>query len=408
MRKITWAGLTDVGKKRTGNEDAFVVNAELGLFVVCDGMGGHASGEVASAMTTEEINAFFQTRDEGDRSLPYTGEPSATVGELVISNAIQHANDRVYVAGMSDSALEGMGTTVVAVTEWEDKIILAHVGDSRIYRYRDGRLEQVTRDHSLLNHKIDLGELQTPDEIENFKYGNVIVRAVGLKDYVRPETSVHERINGDVYVLCSDGLSDMVDDWSLENVIEANHDDLDLAVGILVRMANDRGGKDNITAVLVRVDDELDADEAAEGEAERGDVDQSDEGRGSADRLATAPGLKAVAGPDDAEVEDPDADLDEGNSDASNERTTPHAPVFAWDDDGEEEAAPAPTQQVARPQPAQRPAAPEPAQRPAAPAAPVADTRRRVQPTEELPSIILEDDDDDERTVVNRNAPPKR
>src|SRR5690606_29947111 len=153
------------------------------------------------------------------------------------------ANDKVYVAAMRDSKLEGMGTTVVGLVEIEDELILVHVGDSRIYRFRDGQLEQVTRDHSLLNHKIDLGELTTQDEIDNFEHGNVIVRAIGLKDYVRPETAIHPRVPGDIYLLCSDGLSDMVDDWSIENVLAANPDDLEEACQLLVRMANDRGGK---------------------------------------------------------------------------------------------------------------------------------------------------------------------
>jgi serine/threonine protein phosphatase PrpC len=134
--------------------------------------------------------------------------------------------------------------------------VLAHVGDSRIYRWRTGgELEQVTRDHSLLNHKIDNGELTTAEEISNFKQGNIIVRAVGLKDYVEPEVQTIPRRAGDVFLLCSDGLSDMVDDWSMQNVLEVNADDLQEASGCLVRMANDRGGKDNITVMLVRVDD---------------------------------------------------------------------------------------------------------------------------------------------------------
>lgn len=388
MRKLTWAGLTDVGKKRTENEDAFVVDPDLGIYVVCDGMGGHASGEIASAMTTEEIHAFFLGRDNGDRSLPYSGEPGATSGELVISNAIQHANDKVYVAGMRDSKLEGMGTTVVAVAEWEDKLVLAHVGDSRIYRFRDGRLEQVTRDHSLLNHKIDLGELQSQEEIDNFKHGNVIVRAIGLKDYVRPETSVHERVPGDVYILCSDGLSDMVDDWSIENVIEANLDDLDEAARILVRMANDRGGKDNITAVLVRVDDEPEPEYSDEDYVED---EEHDDPYARRDR-PTAPSLQAY---DESEEVD---DTGEGEAlaahqfkditdeDIDEERTAPHSPVFAWDDDEEDEPEPPPqvtTRPAPRPQPVPRQAAPAPA-----------DMRRRMQNTEELPSIIVDEEDD--------------
>lgn len=407
MRKLTWAGLTDVGRKRTENEDAFVVDPDLGIYVVCDGMGGHASGEVASAMTTEEIHAFFQNRFDGDRSLPYQGEPGASEGELLVSNAIQHANDKVYVAGMRDSRLEGMGTTVVAVTEWEDKLVLAHVGDSRIYRFRDGRLEQVTRDHSLLNHKIDLGELQSQDEIDNFKHGNVIVRAIGLKDYVRPETSIQDRVPGDVYVLCSDGLSDMVDDWSIENVIEANYDDLEEAVQILVRMANDRGGKDNITAVLVRVDD--DPEDTGVDDAYMYEEQEIVETH----RYVTEPGLSRYEDDDaqadegdyedeqalegdyeDEQAHDDDVDDDAprvmGNfkdiSDPSEETTAPHSPVFAWDDDEdeEEEVHAAPTKPAPRPQPAARP---QPAE-----------MRRRLQPTEELPSIIV--DDEDEGSVV--------
>jgi len=397
MRKLTWAGLTDVGRKRTENEDAFVVDPDLGIYVVCDGMGGHASGEVASAMTTEEMHVFFQKRLDGDRSLPYQGEAGATMAELIISNSIQHANDKVYVAGMRDPKLEGMGTTVVAVAEYEDKLILAHVGDSRIYRLRGGRLEQVTRDHSLLNHKIDLGELKSQEEIDTFKHGNVIVRAVGLKDYVRPETSIHERVPGDIYLLCSDGLSDMVDDWSIENVLEANQDDLDEAAGILIRMANDRGGKDNITAVLVRVDDEP---EEVEAEAPQDhDYEPYEEEVPTAAAFGTAhekthPTFKAVGEEVDEDATSQVQAFREF-TDEDDDRTAPHAPVFAWDDEAEpeeEEPKQAPTKPVPRPQPAAKPAA-------------VADARRRMQPTEELPSIIV---DDDEPSVVINDRPRGR
>lgn len=408
MRKLTWAGLTDVGRKRTGNEDAFVVVPELGLYVVCDGMGGHASGEVASAMTTEEIATFYDNRNNGDRSLPYQGEPGATAGELVASNAIQHANDKVYVAGMRDSKLEGMGTTVVAISEWEDQLILAHVGDSRIYRFRDGKLEQVTRDHSLLNHKIDLGELTTQEEIDNFKHGNVIVRAIGLKDYVRPETAIHERVPGDLFVLCSDGLSDMVDDWSIENVIEANYDDLEEAVQILIRMANDRGGKDNITAVLVRVDDEPQeevddrwvvgdevggediAEEAYQVDEDEEYDDYIDEGDDTVhdlNRFATVPTLQAYRDEEHAEIEPRVLDNFKDISDPADEQTAPHSPVFSWDDDeDEDEFAP-----VARPQPSKKRTATKPQQ----------DLRRRLQSTQDLPAVIVDDDDDEPSIVVD-------
>ncbi|MEZ4265036.1 MAG: Stp1/IreP family PP2C-type Ser/Thr phosphatase [Myxococcota bacterium] len=258
MQKLTPFALTDVGRKRDHNEDAYVVAEEYELYVVCDGMGGHASGEVASRLTAEHMVGFFQEHAATPQErLPYKARGANSRAEAMLSNAVQYANDRVYVEGMKDSKLEGMGTTLVAMLAQRDTFVLAHVGDSRIYRWRaGGELEQITRDHSLLNHKIDSGELTTAEEISNFKQGNIIVRAVGLKDYVEPEVQTVPRRPEDVFLLCSDGLSDMVDDWSMQNVLEVNSDDLQEAAGCLVRMANDRGGKDNITVMLVRVDDE--------------------------------------------------------------------------------------------------------------------------------------------------------
>lgn len=335
MRKLTWAALTDVGMKRSGNEDAYVIAEEYGLYVVCDGMGGHASGEVASAMTTEEVVTFFRDREAGDTSLPYDTEEGASDPERILSNAIQHANDKVYVSGMKDPKLEGMGTTIVSVLDNGENLVLGHVGDSRIYRFRGGTLEQLTRDHSLLNHKIDMGELRTQEDIKGFKHGNIIVRAIGLKDYVRPEAQTVDRASGDILLMCSDGLSDLVDDWAIENVLEANQEDLDEAARILVRMANDRGGKDNITVVLVRVDD--DPEELAYGAADfqeestvpRGlvddDEDTTDPGRAAFD-LGEERGFRDITDKDDA-------------------RTAPHTPVFMWEDlgeNGDDAAPPAP------------------------------------------------------------------
>lgn len=258
MRKLTAHALTDVGRKRDHNEDAYALDEALGLYVVCDGMGGHASGEVASRMCADLVVEFVQ-RYVGTSipNLPYpTEDEDLSQPEALLSNAIQHANDRVFVEGMKEARYEGMGTTIVAVLATADEVVLAHVGDSRIYRWsKDGRLEQVTRDHSLLNHKIDSGEIQTEEDIKGFKQGNIIVRAIGLKDYVEPEVHSIARRPGDLFLLCSDGLTDMVEDWSIQKVLEMNRDDLEEAARALVRMANDRGGKDNITAMFVRVDD---------------------------------------------------------------------------------------------------------------------------------------------------------
>jgi len=391
MRKLTWAALTDVGMKRSGNEDAYVIAEEFGLYVVCDGMGGHASGEVASAMTTEEVVAFFRDRAAGDLSLPYDTDDGASEQEQILSNAIQHANDKVYVSGMKDPKLEGMGTTIVSILDDDDRLVLGHVGDSRIYRFRGGVLEQLTRDHSLLNHKIDMGELRTEADIKGFKHGNIIVRAIGLKDYVRPEAQTVDRQAGDVLLMCSDGLSDLVDDWAIENVLEANQDDLDEAANILVRMANDRGGKDNITVVLIRVDDDPeelgygddDFEEELTAPRRVGADDETDPGRGAFD-------LRGLEDDDDDEPRFRDI------TDADDSRTAPHTPVFMWEDLGQEKADPADpggykaTQRLdpaelarlrarkpgASLPPARRPAAPGPAPR-------------------NKPSIIIDDEDDD-------------
>jgi len=391
MRKLTWAALTDVGMKRSGNEDAYVIAEEFGLYVVCDGMGGHASGEVASAMTTEEVVAFFRDRASGDLSLPYDTEEGASDNEQILSNAIQHANDKVYVSGMKDPKMEGMGTTIVSVLDDGDKLVLGHVGDSRIYRFRGGALEQVTRDHSLLNHKIDAGELRTEEDIKGFKHGNIIVRAIGLKDYVRPEVQTVDRQPGDVLLLCSDGLSDLVDDWSIENVLEANQEDLDEACGIFIRMANDRGGKDNITVVLVRVDD--DADELDYGAADF--QEESTVPRGvAADDDTTDPARAAF------DASHPPSQAYRDITDADDARTAPHTPVFMWEDLGQEggdgshpakAAAKNPPEDVAQLR-ARGPGATLPPKKQAPPPPP------RKQPTivveeedADLPSIIIDD-----------------
>ena len=257
MRKLTVKALTDVGLKRDHNEDYYGFVDELGIYVVCDGMGGHASGEVASRMTVEHVVAFVNDHLKSPpESMPYGHYPGATPQETLLSNAIQYANDRVYVEGMKDSKLEGMGTTVVAMLASEDSFVVGHVGDSRVYCFNTSdRLNQVSRDHSLLNYKIDRGELKTAEDIANFEQGNIIVRAIGLKDYVSPEVQTIARRPGDLFLLCSDGLTDLVDDWLIENVMDANTETLDEGNTALVRMANDRGGKDNITVMMIRVDD---------------------------------------------------------------------------------------------------------------------------------------------------------
>ena len=256
-------GATDVGQKRQKNEDYFAIHEDDELFVLADGMGGHASGQVASRLATEHIVDFMtNTCRKPGFEWRYPVPEGASFEEAAISNAIQFCNERVYIESMKDSRLEGMGTTICAMVGSGHKFVVAHVGDSRIYRYRDGQLEQVTRDHSLLNHYLDTGTI-TLEEAKDFKNKNVIIRAVGLKDYVDPEVQTLEKRDGDIYLACSDGLSDLVEDWIIKNAIENDEDDLDGIAEKLIRLANQSGGKDNITVIIVSmidVDDDEETD----------------------------------------------------------------------------------------------------------------------------------------------------
>jgi serine/threonine protein phosphatase PrpC len=257
VRKITARGQTDVGQKRDHNEDFFVCEDALEFYVVCDGMGGHASGEVASKLAVHEVVNLVRDRSHA--------ASSGHVSEALVRDAVSYANERVFVEGMKDAKNEGMGTTLVALFPREDEVVIAHVGDSRVYRLsRVGELDLLTRDHSLLNEKIDAGEISTEEEISTFAHKNVISRALGIRDEVKVDTRRVPRRPGDIFLLCTDGLTDLVDDADIEAVLEGNRDDIEEALDCLVRMSNARGGKDNITVLAVRVDDEPSDDELAQ------------------------------------------------------------------------------------------------------------------------------------------------
>jgi len=249
--------LTDVGLMRQKNEDDFDVIADVDFYVVADGMGGHASGQVASKICVESLRKYLlEMSQTPEHEFIYPVPDGAGPPERLLSNAIQYANERIYIESMKDLTLEGMGTTVVCAMGFENVLILGHVGDSRIYRYRNGNLEAVTRDHSLLNHYIDEGKITSPEEKKNFKEGNVILKALGLKDYVEPEIRVIDRQPNDLFLMCTDGLTDQVEDWVIANVLDGNEDNLDEACKVLVKLANEAGGKDNCTVLLLEVDGE--------------------------------------------------------------------------------------------------------------------------------------------------------
>lgn len=256
--KLSSAAKTDVGRKRDHNEDVFMVLPQQGLYLLADGMGGHASGQVASRLAATSVSQYICeiARQPGFR-FEYKTNPALSFEANLLSCAVQYANERVYIQSCKDRSMEGMGTTITAIFNAPHAFILAHVGDSRIYRLRDGQLSQVSKDHSLLNHLIDTGEIRAEDA-SKFSNKNVILRAVGLKDTVDVEVKEVPRVQGDLYMMCSDGLSDLVSSAQITKTLSSSAT-LSDACDTLVGLANSAGGKDNITVVCVQIDQEVDA-----------------------------------------------------------------------------------------------------------------------------------------------------
>lgn len=252
--RIEVAGLSHVGMKRTHNEDSYLLLPDEGLFCVADGMGGHASGEIASKMAIEEMADFFKmTARDQDATWPYKMDKARNYDENRLATAIKLANMRIFERAANDPQYRGMGTTVVSlhfVPNAQTAVYAGHVGDSRIYFYRQGALKQLTEDHSLLNDYLKAKKL-TPEEIEAFPHKNVIVRALGMKDTVQVDVTRMEPQDGDIFLLCSDGLSGMVPDAEMQETLRG-HTDIQQACEKLIGQANTNGGNDNVTCILVR------------------------------------------------------------------------------------------------------------------------------------------------------------
>lgn len=249
--KIRYAAKTDVGMKRTHNEDYFSIIEDEQLFMVADGMGGHASGEVASKMSAETISEFFgRTKDE-EATWPYKMERHLNYIENRLVCAIKLANYRIFHAAASDIRYKGMGTTIVSTLIAGDKVHIAHVGDSRLYRTRADGIKQLTRDHSLLEDYKDAKPDMTEEEERNFPHKNVITRALGMRESVEVEIHQFPIEDGDVFLLCSDGLSGMVPDPLIRETMTKNQNDLERCVAELVDHANRNGGTDNITCLVL-------------------------------------------------------------------------------------------------------------------------------------------------------------
>lgn len=234
------AGLTDVGRVRSANEDAYGLCPEAGLFVVCDGMGGAAAGEVASqtsVMTVTETLCQPEAADDARQAL---------------ESGIAEANRRVFSRAEREPSLHGMGTTLVSLLVREGCVWIAHVGDSRCYRFRAGKLERMTQDHSLVDEQVRLGQM-TPAEAEMSPLRNVITRAIGTREMVAPDIEEVATEQGDLFLLCSDGLTKEVSDSRLAELLQQDSSDLQGLCRHLIEDANAAGGSDNITAVAVRI-----------------------------------------------------------------------------------------------------------------------------------------------------------
>jgi serine/threonine protein phosphatase PrpC len=248
--RIRYAAKTDPGLKRNHNEDYFSLIEDEQLFLVADGMGGHACGEVASKMAADVIREFFVRSKDDDATWPFKMDRQLTYLENRLVVGIKLANQRIFEAASRDLRLKGMGTTVVIGQIAADRFYIAHVGDSRCYRVRNGDIKQMTRDHSLLEDYKDARPDMSDEEQKKFPHKNVITRALGMRDTVQVDVSTEDIRDGDLFLLCSDGLTGMVDEKRIREMLKGAPD-LEGAVTSLVEAANHAGGTDNITVLAL-------------------------------------------------------------------------------------------------------------------------------------------------------------
>lgn len=241
--QLAVAARTDVGMVRAGNEDSFFADADAyrGLFMVADGMGGHAAGEVASAMAVEIVRRdLAELREVSDSAAPR------------LSDVLRAANHSIFLRTVTEVDKQGMGTTVSVLLLANNRYLIGQVGDSRVYLLREGKLQQVTKDHSYVQEQVDAGFL-TPEQARHHPYSNVITRCIGAGENVEPDTYGGEVRRGDVFLVASDGLTGMVDDRRIGYLLSLPLEPRKI-VDALIKEANARGGVDNITAIVVRVE----------------------------------------------------------------------------------------------------------------------------------------------------------
>ena len=249
---LEMASATDAGMVRSHNEDSIASDPSLGLAVLADGMGGYNAGEVASGMATTVLITELRQALGRHSSLEAGARGGGSTAQMLLREEIAKANRSIFQASQSQPQYAGMGTTLVVALFHDNKVTVAHIGDSRLYRMRNGELNQITRDHSLLQEQIDSG-LITPEQAKLSANKNLVTRALGIDAVVEPEIHDYEAMAGDVYLLCSDGLCDMVSDEDIGMALQTLSANLTLCAQQLVQMANDNGGRDNVSVMLVKI-----------------------------------------------------------------------------------------------------------------------------------------------------------
>jgi protein phosphatase len=249
--KVKTYGISDIGQVRQNNEDFWAKLSDINFFALADGMGGHRAGEVAAQEAVKALCDHFQ------QTLQIAG-PHLSIEEAhgLIQLAVEHANTVVYDLNQENSDLRGMGTTLCCIYCHANGLVYAHVGDSRIYRYSNGMLQQMTKDHSLLCELVDMGKINA-NQANDFLYKNIITKAVGTESQVEPSVHVCDADDGDVFMMCSDGLSDMLSTKEIESILKT-HQDIETASKVLIDEANKKGGHDNVTVVILKVNYEKD------------------------------------------------------------------------------------------------------------------------------------------------------
>jgi len=252
--KIRYAAASDPGRVRKNNEDAFLADPAVGIFAVADGMGGHAAGEIASRLALNTLQGVL-TRDRAGQKSAFSPDQTAVLSTLssLLVNGIRSANQTVFRSSQEKEEYRGMGTTVVAVYFGDSSAAVAHVGDSRLYRVRDRKIEQITADHSVVWEQYREG-LLSKEALSSSPLKNIVTRALGMQQTVDGDVQELEVEKGDQLLLCTDGLSDLVGDEELLGILGEASGDLDRACSRLVHLANQRGGKDNITVLVIQIE----------------------------------------------------------------------------------------------------------------------------------------------------------